>query len=72
MVIKSEAFTGGTHPHMWPNPIIAEEQMNDWRRRNPDLRLISIETRQRIPARTEPDTEFIEPMFDRLLIWYED
>lgn len=57
---------------MLSNSIVALEQLNEWRNRNPDVRLISIETKQRVPVRSEPGDEYIEPLFDLLLVWYEE
>lgn len=72
MPIKSIAFTGEAPPHMLANPIAALEQLNAWRKLNPNLRLISIETKERVPLRSEPGDDFIEPLFDLFLVWYED
>ena len=72
MSINSIFFTGETPPHMLPNPIAALIELNAWRSRNPSLRLISIETVQRIPVQTDPGERFIEPQFDLLRVWFED
>lgn len=72
MTIKFVSFTGETPPYMLSNSIVALEQLNEWRNRNPDVRLISIETKQRVPVRSEPGDEYIEPLFDLLLVWYEE
>lgn len=72
MAIKNISFTGETPPHLLPNPIAALKELNDWRSRNSHLRLICIETRQRVPLQPEAGDRFVEPMFDMFLVWYED
>lgn len=72
MAINSKVFTGETPLHMLPNPITALAELNAWRSHNPDLRLISIETVQRVPVQAEPGDAFIEPLFDLFRVWFED
>lgn len=72
MTINTKSFTGETPPHMLPNPIAALAELNAWRSQNPGLRLISIETVQRVPVLAEPGDAFIEPLFDMFRIWFED
>lgn len=71
MTIDSVFFTGELPPHMLANPITAMEQLNKWRDENPDVRVISVETAQRIPLENEAGDRFTETVFDGLRVWYE-
>ena len=72
MAIKSLLFTGESPPHMLANPIAALKELNDWRSTNPAVRLISIETLQRISRDDGTDDPFTETVFDGLAVWYEE
>lgn len=72
MAISTIFFTGETPPVMRPNPMTAMEQLNEWRRQNPTVRLISIETVSGDLLPPMPGDELAERMFDLFRVWYED
>lgn len=72
MAVKITCFTGTVAPTMLPSHHAALEEFNAWRNQNHQVRLIGVETVQRIPLEARLMQQYIEPSFEMFRVWYEE